>query len=154
MIQGAPLMRVAAKPLEEVAMNRLSLAICASFFVLTMSSVGIAATDDLLNGVPTPPDSKSLGAQAIASGGQQARYSTSANPGAVIASYKQALTDAGWTVTGGGGGGSSYGGGAGLQATNGPKYLSVNAGGPADMTFVNVCVWPSKPSHDNCGDND
>jgi hypothetical protein len=118
-----------------------------------MSSAVIAASGDhLMNGVPTPPDSKSLGTQSVSSGGQLARYSTSTNPGHVIASYTQVLSDAGWTVTGSGGSSSSYGGGAGLQATNGPKYLSVNAGGPAGMTFVSVCVWPSKPSQANCGD--
>ena len=72
----------------------------------------------------------------------------------VISSYQQALAGAGWTVTGSGGTGSSYGGGAGLQVTNGPKYLSVNAGGPAGMTYVSVCVWPAKPHDNNCGDND
>jgi len=82
------------------------------------------------------------------------RFSTSTNPGAVISSYQQALAGAGWTVTGSGGTGSSSGGGAGLQATNGPKYLSVNAGGPTGMTYVSVCVWPAKPHDNNCGDND
>ena len=135
-------------------MRKLFLAILVPS-LLAMSSAVIAATgDDLLNGLPTPPNSTSLGTQAISSGGQMARYSTSTNPAGVIASYTQALSDAGWTVTGSGGSGSSYGGGAGLQATNGPKYMSVNAGGPAGQTFVSVCVWPSKPSHANCGDND
>ena len=50
---------------------------------------------------------------------EKASYSTPANPGAVIESYKQSLTGAGWTVIASGGSGSSYGGGAGLQATNG-----------------------------------
>jgi hypothetical protein len=122
--------------------------------LLGMSSA-VMAGDDLLSGIPTPPNSKSLGTQSISSGGQLARYSTSTNPAGVIAAYQEALPGAGWTVTGGGGGGGgSYGGGAGLQATNGPKYLSVNAGGPAGMTFVSMCVWPSKPHNDNCGDND
>jgi hypothetical protein len=62
---------------------------------LLVFSAAYAAGDDLLSGIPTPPDSKALGTQAISSGGQQARYSTAANPGAVIASYKQALPDAG-----------------------------------------------------------
>jgi len=133
-------------------MRRLFLAVLVPS--LLVFSAAYAAGDDLLSGIPTPPDSKALGTQAISSGGQQARHSTAANPGAVIASYKQALPDAGWTVTGSGGSGSSYGGNAGLQATNGPKYLSINAGGPAGTTFVSVCVWPSKPHNDNCGDND
>ena len=53
-----------------------------------------------------------------------ARYSTSAAPGAVIESYKQALSAAGWTVTGGGGGDR----GGGFQATSGPKYTVVQRG--------------------------
>jgi|GEM_PF-2198475 hypothetical protein len=133
-------------------MRRVFLAVLVPRLLLMSSAVIAASGDHLMNGVPTPPDSKSLGTQPISSGGQLARYSTSTNPGRVIASYTQVLSDAGWTVTGSGGSGSSYGGGAGLQATNGPKYLSVNAGGPAGMTFVSVCVWPSKPSHANCGD--
>ena len=69
-----------------------------------MSSAAIAATgDDIMSGIPTPPNAKSLGTQSISSGGQLARFSTSANPGAVISSYQQALAGAGWTVTGSGG---------------------------------------------------
>lgn len=78
-----------------------------------------------------------------------ARYSTPAAPATVIKSYKQALTAAGWSVTGSGGG--SHGGG--FQATSGPKYLSFNAGGPQGTTYVSVCVWPAKPNDDHCGDN-
>jgi hypothetical protein len=109
------------------------------------------AEGGLLAGIPTPADSKSLGSDTVGSGGEKASYSTSANPDAVIESYKQSLAGAGWTVIASGGSRSSYGGGAGLQATNGPKYLSINAGGPAGRTFVNVCVWPEKPKDDNCG---
>jgi len=62
-------------------------------------------------------------------------------PDAVIASYKQSLPGSGcWTVTGSGGAASSHGGGAGLQATNVARYLSINAGGPAGTTYVNICV--------------
>jgi hypothetical protein len=121
--------------------------------LLALPGAAYATTgDDLMSGVPTPPNSQSLGTESISAGGQQASYSTSATPAAVIAAMKQSLAQAGWTVNPGGGGGSSYGGGAGFQATNGPKYLSVNAGGPAGTTYVNVCVWPTKPNHDSCGD--
>ena len=136
-------------------MSRLSFAILVPS-LLVLSGVAMAATgDDLLSGLPTPPNSQTLGTEAISAGGQQASYKTSAAPAAVVAAYKESLPQAGWTVTDAGGSGSSYGGGAGLQATNGPKYLSVNAGGPSGTTFVNVCVWPSKPKNDSCGgDND
>ncbi len=135
-------------------MRRLMLAVIVPSLILMSSAVLAATGDDLMSGIPTPPNAKALGTKSISSGGQFARFSTSANPGAVISSYQQALAGAGWTVTDGGGSGWCYGGGAGLQATNGPKYLSVNAGGPAGMTFVSVCVWPAKPNNDNCGDND
>lgn len=102
--------------------------------------------------VPAPPNAKALGTETLSSGGEEASYSTSANPGAVIESYKQSLAAAGWTVTGSGSSGSSSGGGAGLQATNGPKFLSISAGGPSGVTFVHVCVWPEKPKDDHCGD--
>jgi hypothetical protein len=118
---------------------------------LLVPIVAVAAEGGLLTGIPAPPDSKSLGTDEIGSGGEKANYSTSANPGAVIEAYKQSLDAAGWTVIASGGSGSSYGGGAGLQATNGPKYLSIDAGGPAGTTFVHVCVWPGKPQNDNCG---
>ena len=123
---------------------------CLMACALFVPVVAVAAEDGLLAGIPAPADSKPLGSGAAGSGGEKASYSTPANPGAVIESYKQSLT-AGWTVIASGGSGSSYGGGAGLQATNGPKYLSINAGGPAGMTFVHVCVWPEKPKDDNCG---
>ena len=135
-------------------MRKLLLAALLPCLALMSSDAVAAIGDDLMSGIPTPPNAKSLGTQSISSGGQLARFSTSANPGAVISSYQQALAGAGWTVTGSGGTGSSYGGGAGLQATNGPKFLSVNAGGPAGMTYVSVCVWPAKPHDNNCGDND
>ena len=107
--------------------------------------------DDLLADIPAPPDGKTLGTESISSGGQKADYSTSASVSAVLDAYRQALAKVGWTIVGGGGGGGSYGGGGGLSATNGPKYLSLEAGGPAGATFVHVCVWPERPADDNCG---
>ena len=91
-----------------------------------------------------------LATKGIASGGQLAHYMSSANPLAVIDSYAQVLPTSGWTVTSSGGGDSAEGGNAGLQATNGPRYLSINAGGPVGTTYVSVCVWPSKPDRDHC----
>jgi len=114
-------------------------------------SLAMAASDDLLADIPAPPNGETLGTESISSGGQKANYSTSASVSAVIDVYRQALAKVGWRVVGGGGGGGSYGGGGGLSATNGPKHLSVEAGGPAGTTFVHVCVWPERPADDNCG---
>jgi hypothetical protein len=137
-------------------MNRL-LAIFAPMLMagaISLASPSNGNADDLLAGLPALPDSTALGTGTASSGGQMARYSTPAAPGAVIASYQKSLPAAGWTVTGAGGSGSSNGGGAGLQATSGPKYLSISAGGPQGTTFVSVCVWPAKPKNDHCGDSD
>ena len=74
----------------------------------------------LLAGIPNPPDSKPIGTGAISNGGQRASFTTSAAPGAVIASYQQTLPGAGWTVMDSGGAGSSHGGGGrapGLERT-------------------------------------
>jgi hypothetical protein len=115
------------------------------------SSVATAASDGLLADIPSPPNGKLLGTESISSGGEKADYSTSATVSAVLDAYRQGLAKVGWTVVGGGGGGGSYGGGGGLSATNGPKYLSLQAGGPAGTTYVHVCVWPERPADDNCG---
>ena len=108
-----------------------------------------ASAEDLLGGLPAIPNSATLGSGDAPSGGQMARYSTSASPSAVIDAYKQAVTAAGWTVTGGGS--SSHGGG--FQATNGAKYLVFDAGGPQGTTYVKLCVWPTKPKNDRCDDD-
>ncbi len=111
-----------------------------------------AIADDLMAGVPAPANSTKLGAGDAQGGGQQASYSTSDTPSAVIAAFTKDLSGAGWTVAGGGESGGGYGGGGGLQATKGDLYLSLDAGGPTGRTFVHVCVWPSKPKNDHCGD--
>ena len=118
--------------------------------LLAVTAAFAITGDDLLGDLPAPPNSQMLATKDVAAGGQLAHYMTSANPVAVINSYAAALPNSGWTVTSSGGGESAHGGNAGLQATNGPKYLSINAGGPVGTTYVSVCVWPSKPDRDHC----
>ena len=118
--------------------------------LLAVSAAYAVTGDDLLGGLPAPPNSQMLRTQDIASGGQLAHYMTSANPLAVIDAYAQALPISGWTVTSTGGGDFAEGGNAGLQATNGAKYLSINAGAPVGATYVSACVWPAKPDRDHC----
>ena len=68
------------------------LVVCMGFALAFSGNVGSAIAEDagLLADIPPPPGSKSLGTEA----GQQASYSTSANPDAVINSYKQARCSA------------------------------------------------------------
>jgi hypothetical protein len=126
----------------------------AGLVALSLSLPLTALADDLMSGLPTPPDSKPLGeTKSIHDNGMAASYTSSATPSAVLDAYKKNLPASGWTVEGSGGGGSSWGGGGGLSAANGAKYLYVNAGGPSGKTYVNVCVWPTKPHNTSCDEN-
>jgi hypothetical protein len=81
-------------------------------------------------------------------------YTTTAAGSGIAALYDTAAKASGWTVTSTGGGGGGRWGGSGLTATKGSEYLVVSAGGGNGTTYVDVCTWPSKPSDDDCGDND
>ena len=100
----------------------------------------------LLTSVAPPPNSRPLDRQSLPTGGEQATYLTTATPAGVISFYRQILPAGGWTVTDSDDELSKVS----LQATNGPKYLALNAGGPTGTTYVKVCVWPSRPSDDRC----
>jgi hypothetical protein len=100
----------------------------------------------LLTSVAPPPNSRPLDRQFLPTGGEQATYLTTATPAGVISFYRQILPAGGWTVTDS----DEESGEASLQATNGPKYLALNAGGPTGTTYVKVCVWPTRPSDDRC----
>ena len=104
-------------------MNRLLFAPTLIAVAIIFASPSDATADDLFAGLPTIPNSTTIGTGDALPEGQMARYSTAAAPaGAVIASTKQALSASGWTITGGGGGGSS---GGGFQATSGSKVSIV-----------------------------
>ena len=136
-------------------MRRLMLAVIVPSLILMSSAVLAATGDDLMSGIPTPPNAKVARdevhllrrtARPLLDLGQSRRCHLVLPGGSRRRRLDRRPTPAAAA--------RRYGGGAGLQATNGPKYLSVNAGGPAGMTFVSVCVWPAKPNNDNCGDND
>ena len=100
----------------------------------------------LLTSVAPPPNSRPLDRQSLPTGGEQAIYMTSATPAGVISFYMQILPAGGWEVTDS----DEESGAASLQATNGTKYLALNAGGPTGTTYVKVCVWPTRPSDNRC----
>jgi hypothetical protein len=100
----------------------------------------------LLTSVAPPPNSRPLDRQSLPTGGEQAIYMTSTTPAGIISFYMQILPAGGWEVTDS----DEESGAASLQATNGTKYLALNAGGPTGTTYVKVCVWPTRPSDNRC----
>lgn len=114
-----------------------------------------AASTDPMSGVPAPAGATQINQDQLAGGGVHTAYTTTEAPAQVVSAYQTVLQGAGWTVQNSGGGGSAYGGNAGLTATEGARHLSLEAGGPTGQTFVDLCVWTSKPSNNSCGsDND
>ena len=100
----------------------------------------------LLTSVAPPPNSRPLDRQSLPTGGEQAIYMTSTTPAGIISFYMQILPAGdGRSPTA-----MKSSGAASLQATNGTKYLALNAGGPTGTTYVKVCVWPTRPSDNRC----
>jgi hypothetical protein len=123
------------------------LAVCALAISFCNNAHAATATDGgLLTSVAPPPNSRPLDRQSLPAGGEQATYMTTATPAGVISFYRQILPAGGWTVTDS----DEESGEASVKATNVPKYLALNAGGPTGATYVKVCVWPSRPSDDRC----
>jgi hypothetical protein len=101
--------------------------------------------------VPTPANTKDTkGPDSIADNGIHLHFEVNAAPGDAMAGFKAALKDKGWAVTtivtsdGPGGGGATYTG------VNGAAYGVFDGGGFNTTTFINVCVWPTKPADPNC----
>ena len=119
-----------------------------------VTTLGVASAG-LLDGVPEL-DAEFKAEDAIHAGGRHYFFSSAESPTDVVGGYEAALTDAGWEILSSGGGGDPFGlfgGGAGLTATDGTRYIVLNAGGPAGKTFIDGCIWPAKPANDNCGQN-
>ena len=123
------------------------LAVCALGISFYSDVHAVTETDGgLLTSVAPPPNSRPLDRQSLPTGEEQATYMTTATPAGVISFYRQILPAGGWTVTDS----DEELGEASLQATNGAKYLALNAGGPTGTTYVKVCVWPTRPSDNRC----
>jgi hypothetical protein len=119
------------------------------------TTAAAAASTDPMSGVPAPAGATQLRQDQLTGGGVHTAYTTTEPPAQVVSAYQAVLQGAGWTVQNSGGGGSAYGGNAGLTATEGARHLSLEAGGPTGQTFVDLCVWTTKPSNNSCGsDND
>jgi len=117
----------------------------------TTASAAPVAPDQLPGLVPTPANSQETkGPDSIADNGIHLNFKVNGSPSDVMDGFKAALKDKGWDVTtivtsvGAGGGGATYTG------TNGAGYGVFDGGGFNTTTFINVCVWPTKPADPNC----
>lgn len=113
-----------------------------------------SSTADKSTTVPTIAGITKSGTKSLTDGGIMTSYTTTGDASTVISTFEAALKKDGYTVDGSGGGGSGRWGGAGLTATTANSYVVVSAGGSTSKMYVDVCVWPSKPKNDDCGDND
>jgi hypothetical protein len=101
--------------------------------------------------VPTPANAQDTkGPDSIADNGIHLKFEVNGAPVDVMAAYKAALKDKGWTVTTIVTSGGEGGGGATYTGTNGGAYGVFDGGGFNTSTYINVCAWPTKPADPNC----
>ena len=110
-------------------------------------------TSGLLAGIPEPEGATYQATDSIQEGGLHAFWTTSMTPGEFVESYNQQLEANGWSIVSSGGDPfGTFGGGS--TATQSERYFKFNTGGPGNgTTFIDLCVWPTQPSDNNCGQN-
>jgi hypothetical protein len=123
--------------------------------VSTSASSAQAGADQLPSLVPTPASAQvTKGPNNIADGGIHLFFKVDGSPNDVMAAYKAALEDKGWSVTTMVTSGGDGGGGATYTGTKGSAYGVFDGGGYNTNTFLDVCVWPAKPENPNCSRGD
>ena len=115
------------------------------------------SSGDLLADLPEPAGAEFKYEDAIREGGRHFYYTTNASPDDLVSAYASALVANGWTIRSSGGGGDPFGlfgSGAGLTATNGPRYFKLHAGGQrGSTTHIDACIWPTQPGDDDCDED-
>lgn len=104
----------------------------------------------VMSGVPAPTCPTAKSGDSIPDCGEHIYYTAPWSATDFVAGYESQLSGVGWSADGGGSGEIEA---AGLTATSGGRYLVLEAGGPSDGTFADLCVWPQKPSDDDCGED-
>jgi hypothetical protein len=110
----------------------------------------------MLDGIPIPadwvPDAGPTEITTVV--GRLQTYVTPDLPVDVIDGYEGAITGVGWTIIQGGSGSGEGGSGGGFtaEAPDG-RYMNFNTGGPpGGPSDVQVCIWPTRPFDDKCGE--
>lgn len=105
--------------------------------------------DDLASDVPAPAGAQTLGGVENCRGGLKQDYTVNQSPQTTVSAYAGQLRSAGWSID------NEYANefGGNIEASKGGRFLKLNTGGnPISSTkFINLCVWPSRPSDTNCG---
>ena len=121
----------------------------------TASTAARAATITGRDLAPACPSSGTPAAtDAIASGGTHTSYTfATTDYASIVTACDSGLRAAGWTVTSTGGGGYGQYGGGGGTATKGSVYGTFDVGSSGSGSYLDVCVWPTRPADTNCGQN-
>ena len=117
----------------------------------TTAATTTSSSGDLAAGLSIPSNATS---ESTGEDGTHYYWSTSDSYSTVVSDVQSSAESAGWSVTssGGGGGDDEGEGGGGFSASKDGAYLDLEAGGDG-TTYVDLCVWPSEPSNDDCGDD-
>ncbi len=110
-----------------------------------------AGGEDLLALIPTPANTvKTRGPDTLADNGIHRYFEVSGAPTDVMTAFKTALEGKGWAVTTVTSSSDGEGGGATFTGNNGGVYGVFDGGGYQSTTYLEVCLWPTKPANPNC----
>ena len=118
------------------------------------TTAGGSSTTAKTGTLPTVAGLTKTGTKTLSDNGTMTSYTASGTAATIVSSYDTALKGAGYSIASSGSGGAGRWGGGGLTATASGTYVVVSVGGSTSTLYVDVCQWPSKPSNDDCGDND
>ena len=109
----------------------------------------------MTNLAPACPSSGTpASSDAIQGGGTHTYYTfATTDYASLVTTATTALTAAGWTVASTGNSGYGQYGGGGSTVTKGVRYATFDVGSSGTRTYMDVCVWPTKPANTNCGQN-
>lgn len=110
-----------------------------------------AAGGDLMSLVPTPANTTTTkGPDAIQDNGIHRYFEVNGAPGDVMGTFKTALEGKGWQVSTLSSSSGGDGGGATMTGTRGDAYGVFDGGGYKSTTYIDVCLWPTKPANPDC----
>lgn len=118
---------------------------------LVAQAVPPKAAGALMALVPAPANTASTtGIDPISDNGFQRKFVVNGVPTRVMDAYKKALVRKGWQMSTITSADHGDGGGATLIGTKGAVFGVFDGGGYKNTTYLEVCVWPTRPANPNC----